>query len=101
MIGIITCTKECNLRCKYCFEEKNFKTHSRVDVESINSRFRKAIPLIKKFCYELMEYNQTHNLRNEFTFHGGEPLLVLPIYIDEVCKYVRELDKSAKYNYNR
>lgn len=98
MIGIIACTKECNLRCKYCFEEENFKSSQNVSLLRINEDFEKGIPLLRKFGRELIAYNRKRGFRTEFTFHGGEPLLIKPELIEVLCAYYRSLDKCVHFN---
>lgn len=98
MIGIIACTKECNLRCKYCFEENNFKTDECASFGQINDAFRHALPLFERFGSELIEYNQKRGFQTEFTFHGGEPLLVNPEYIEHLCAYFSSLEPNTLYN---
>lgn len=87
MIGIITCTTECNLRCKYCFEENDLKCSVIMPVDKINKQFQDSLPLLKKFGKQLVEYNSARKLKTEFTFHGGEPMLINPRHIDELCEY--------------
>lgn len=98
MIGLIACTKECNLRCKYCFEEENFKSSQNVPLLKINEEFEKGIPLLERFGRELIEYNKKRGVRTEFTFHGGEPLLIKPELIEKLCAYYRSLDECVLFN---
>ena len=60
MIGLIMCTKECNLRCRYCFEEENFKSIILPSRDRINQSFRAAMPMLKDFCRQLIEYNRSN-----------------------------------------
>lgn len=53
------CTKECNLRCRYCFEEENFKSIILPSRDRINQSFRAAMPMLKDFCRQLIEYNRS------------------------------------------
>ena len=97
MIGIIICTTECNLRCKYCFEEHNMKSEDLVSSRIINEKFYEGMNVFKKFGAELIEYNKEMGIITEFTFHGGEPLLIKPQYINELCGYFCSLGK-VKFN---
>lgn len=87
MIGIIICTTECNLRCKYCFEEHDMKSEIPVSAKIVNEKFSNGMTVFKQFGTELIEYNNGIGVITEFTFHGGEPLLVKPQYINELCSY--------------
>ena len=98
MIGIIICTTECNLRCKYCFEENEMKSMQHVPLTVINEHFFRGNEVWKKFGSELIAYNRDHGMVPEFTFHGGEPLLIYPEYIDELCGYYRAIDNRCKFN---
>lgn len=98
MIGLIICTKECNLRCKYCFEEENFKSSQKVPLSKINEDFEKGLPILKQFGAELIAYNRKRGFRTEFTFHGGEPLLLRPELIEQLCSYYTSIDDSLHFN---
>lgn len=98
MIGIIACTKECNLRCKYCFEEENFKSEQMVSISEINEDFARGMPVFEQFGRELVAYNQKRGARTEFTFHGGEPLLIKPELIDQLCSYYSALNADVLFN---
>ena len=92
MIGILLCTKECNLRCKYCFEEEGFKVANMIPESRINAEFYSAMDVWKEFGKQLVAYNNLRGFKTKFTFHGGEPLLIYPEYIDELCAYLRTID---------
>lgn len=49
MIGLIMCTRECNLRCRYCFEEENFKSVVLPGRKKINETFESSMPDFEKF----------------------------------------------------
>ena len=98
MIGLIACTRECNLRCRYCFEEENFKSDDAVPVSKINDDFETGLPALEKFGRELVAYNRKRGFITEFTFHGGEPLLIRPALIEHLCEYYSGLDKKVRFN---
>lgn len=98
MIGIIACTKECNMRCKYCFEEENFKSDYSVPSAKINADFQLGIPNFERFGRELIEYNRKRGFRTEFTFHGGEPMLIKPELIAQLCEYYISLNPAVLFN---
>jgi uncharacterized protein len=62
-IVIITITRRCNLRCKYCYESNVFR-----DDRSMNTMF------LKNIVREFMESNNGFE-SEEFQFFGGEPML--------------------------
>lgn len=98
MIGLIMCTKECNLRCRYCFEEENFKSIILPSRDRINQSFRAAMPMLKDFCRQLIEYNRSNGHPDIFTFHGGEPLLIYPKYLDEMCAFIKSQTDAVTFN---
>ena len=98
MIGLIMCTRECNLRCRYCFEEENFKSVVLPGRKKINETFESSMPILKSFCKQLIDYNSIYGYENIFTFHGGEPLLIYPSLIDEMCEYINQITGKAKFN---
>lgn len=77
MNGLLLCTKECNLRCKYCFEES---MHSEIcmPISEIRANFDYFLDNhFDKFIRELIDINTGLNRKEtDITFHGGEPLLV-------------------------
>jgi putative peptide-modifying radical SAM enzyme len=71
-------TSDCNLQCKYCFDEAILDTTSdfidlKVDY-NVPSKIKYSIDLLKKFCNQDSDCN--------LIFYGGEPLLCL----DEIRK---------------
>ena len=78
MNGLILCTNECNLRCAYCFEE-SMRNNEMQNITYIRSRFDKFLDeYFEKFISQLIKINVEELNREEtdFTFHGGEALLV-------------------------
>ena len=77
MNGLILCTKECNLRCKYCFEE-SMHTNCPMPLSEIRQKFGFFLDnYFDKFIRELIAINDGLKRREtDITFHGGEPLLI-------------------------
>lgn len=77
MNGLILCTKECNLRCKYCFEE-SMHTDCNMSVTKIQENFKKFLDnYFDKFIKELIHINTSLGRKEtDITFHGGEALLI-------------------------
>lgn len=98
MIGIIACTRECNLRCRYCFEEKNFKSSTHCALSGINGAFEAGLPALRRFGEELVAYNRRRGLATEFTFHGGEPLLIDADLLGSLCAFYAGLDERVRFN---
>jgi len=75
-------TDYCNLRCKYCFIEGNYKTEKRnfLDIETG-----------KKWIDYFYENLKTQNPL--IIFYGGEPLLNQQVVV-ELIKYIRQKDKE-------
>lgn len=69
----------CNLKCKYCFEDGNYKKKQIISND-----------LLKKIKKSLHK-------KNDITFSGGEPLLsVEPIM--RICKYIEENNYDSNYS---
>mgnify|MGYP005758875587 CR=1 FL=1 len=75
-------TNQCNLKCKYCYVEKDVKFMTLKIAED-------AYNFVSNFIKKSIENNEKINI----SFHGGEPLLNF-----EVIKYLVEKHKSEKYN---
>ncbi len=77
MNGLILCTKECNLRCKYCFEESMHQDEC-TPVSKIRRDFEYFLDhYFDTFIQELIAINKEMNRKEtDITFHGGEPLLI-------------------------
>ena len=77
MNGLLLCTKECNLRCKYCFEE-SMHGETCMPISEIRANFDYFLDNhFDKFIRELIDINTGLNRKEtDITFHGGEPLLV-------------------------
>ena len=92
MTGLISCTLECNLACKYCFEG-NGERKELPDIKYINECFRNSIENLITFVDELYEYNKSNETR--IIWHGGEPTLINP----ELMQIVME-DQVRKQHKN-
>ena len=83
MTGLISCTLECNLACKYCFEG-NGEKKCPPNIGEINRRFMDSHDKIIKFIDNLYDYNEQQ--KTSIIWHGGEPALVDPKLMDTVMK---------------
>ena len=86
------------MRCKYCFEEENFKSEHIVPATKINEDFKRGMEGFKRFGKELISYNQKRGIVSEITFHGGEPLLIRPELTSELCSYLLAIDPEICFN---
>lgn len=86
------------MRCKYCFEEENFKSDYTVPLKKINEEFELGLPVFKQFGQELIAYNRKRGFRTEFTFHGGEPLLIKPELLSDLCEYYISIEPNTLFN---
>lgn len=77
MNGLILCTSDCNLRCKYCFEE-TMHDKCMMPIDKIRSDFSNFLDCyLDQFIIQLIEINkQLKKNDTHITFHGGEPLLI-------------------------
>lgn len=90
------CTPECNLRCKYCFEE-SLHCGQMKTLKEIRSDFDSFLELyFRKFLEELIEINTSLNRRNtDITFHGGEPLLIGEDLLEKACRIVKSYPNTT------
>ena len=70
----LTVTRDCNLRCKYCYEE-----HQSNKGQSMSIQTAKA--MITKYMEAKNEFNAL-----EIQFFGGEPILKFPM-IKEIVEW--------------
>lgn len=77
MNGLILCTKECNLRCKYCFESP-MQNACALPIERQRRAFSSFVDNhLETFTRQLIDINiEQGKTETHITFHGGEPLLV-------------------------
>ena len=77
MNGLILCTKDCNLRCKYCFEEP-MQGDCIQPINQQRDAFSAFVDnYLDTFTRQLIEINiAQEKAETHITFHGGEPLLV-------------------------
>ena len=77
MNGLVMCTNDCNLRCKYCFEQ-SIHAGKMKPIKQIRNEFSEFLDnYFEKFIIELVQINTSLNRRRtNICFHGGEPLLI-------------------------
>lgn len=79
---IIHLTNRCNLRCKYCYQNKKDKE---IDFENIKS---------------LIDYEISKNSKNAIiNFYGGEPLIARKTIYDTI-KYIKSKKTKTKFYYS-
>lgn len=78
-------TNNCNLRCKYCFEESNYKAFD-IDKE-----------IIKK-SIDFLHRNKEKTKTPTIYFFGGEPLLKVEL-INFINEYINNNKKSFEFNF--
>lgn len=96
MNGLILCTKECNLRCKYCFEE-SMHDNCPMSVKKIQEEFDYFLDnYFDKFIRELIDINTSLNRKEtDITFHGGEALLVGEKLLEKGFKMVKKYPNTT------
>lgn len=92
MIGIVNCTLECNLSCKYCFEG-NWCERT-VSTRSVNETFEKSLDTFVLFAQKVIEASQGKG-RTEILLHGGEPLLIEDDLLSDFLRRVKEYDDNV------
>ncbi len=66
-IVTLTVTRNCNLRCRYCYEP-----HTHIEKETMDFK------LAKEIICRYMEADNGYD-KTEFQFFGGEPMLAFPL----------------------
>lgn len=96
MNGLLLCTPECNLRCKYCFEE-TMHCGQMIPVSEIRKRFDFFLDhYFRKFLEELIEINTSLGRREtDITFHGGEPLLIGHALFEKGCEIIKSYPNTT------
>ena len=76
-------TKECNLRCRYCYLEPG-------DID----RGRLSVDVTRKILRDIVGYHVQNEIDTGISvvFHGGEPLLLGHDYFGQVFAYQSELE---------
>ena len=87
MVGLISCTLDCNLACKYCFEG-NGNRFEAPHVNEINREFVNGTNYFNSFINQLYKYNK--GKRTTIIWHGGEPTLIKAENLAKVMQYQRE-----------
>ncbi len=80
-------TRECNLKCEYCYENNNLGGN-------INKELIKDMIF---FLRKIFEHKKTKFL--DFTFFGGEPLLNIDA-ISQVSLQIKELSNEMSFKYS-
>lgn len=91
MNGLIMCTNECNMRCKYCFEE-SIHRNMHLPITEIRNEFDFFINnYLGTFAEQLIEINKKQGKKKtNICFHGGEPLLIGKELFEKACSLLRE-----------
>lgn len=96
MNGLILCTKECNLRCTYCFED-SMRCGEADGIKTIREKFSQFLDDgFEKFVRELIAINDSLGRREtDITFHGGEPLMIGADLLERGLKIVRKYPNTT------
>lgn len=85
---ILHLTNKCNLRCEYCYVLKNTGVESTLDKNNIDT----LVVAIEKIILA----NRPRPTR--LILHGGEPLIVSPILLDEFFSRIKNLDSNVIFS---
>ena len=90
MNGLILCTYECNMRCKYCFEER-MHDHCSESLQFIRGEFSYFVDTyLDSFVTQLIDINnEMERPDTNITIHGGEPLLVGKELLEKAFKIIK------------
>lgn len=96
MNGLLLCTPECNLRCKYCFEE-TMHCEKMQPVDVIRAEFSSFLDRhFRKFVEELIAINESLGRKEtDITFHGGEPLLIGHDLLVRACEIIKSYPNTT------
>ena len=96
MNGLLLCTSDCNLRCKYCFEE-TMHCGMMAAVSEIRNKFDYFLDnYFRKFLEELIDINLSLGRREtDITFHGGEPLLIGHDLLRKGCEIIKNYPNTT------
>lgn len=80
-------TNDCNLKCSYCYDEKNHTNLSlnAKKLKATNNFIKNEFLAIKDVC-RILEHSERPNL----IFHGGEPLLVDSTVLNHFSSQLRK-----------
>lgn len=85
---ILHLTDRCNLQCEYCYVSKNTSVNSTLSKNNIDT----LVVAIKK----ILSANAPGSTR--LILHGGEPLIVSPILLDELFSRIKKIDSSVIFS---
>ena len=96
MNGLLLCTPECNLRCKYCFEE-TLHCQKMLPIDDIREAFAVFLDRhFRKFLEELIAINESLGRKEtDITFHGGEPLLIGHDLLRKGCEIIKSYPNTT------
>lgn len=95
MTGLISCTEECNMACRYCYEG-NGNIRCYPDVEEINQIFSYNKKTFINFIDQLYQYNCQR--LTTVILHGGEPLLIRAQLLAEIMEDQKEKGHKIKWS---
>ena len=85
-------TKDCNLRCKYCYVSNKDK------YKGIHVKFDTYKKIIDKVVED--KSKAINKTRFALVFHGGEPLLLQPSYLAKMFKYAYDNFTKANIDFS-
>lgn len=89
---LIQVTRDCNLRCKYCFYSGKYT----------NIRTHEMSYMKKELCMQIIDYFMLRSIRSSeinIGFYGGEPLLNFKL-IKETVEYIEEKYPLSNIKYS-
>ncbi len=85
---VIKTSKQCNLRCQYCYEFKDLHKTDVMTLSQIESMYRH----IESYYRSLAQFTDIH-----FIWHGGEPLLQPPKFYWQAIDLQSQIFTSDNY----
>ena len=85
---IVKASKLCNLRCRYCYEWNELDRKERIQLP----QWRRLLESVRDYHLLLCElFGAERRVRSNIIWHGGEPLLLPPVYFEQVFDAQRDI----------
>jgi|SRR5438128_1980533 len=85
---VVKISKQCNLRCTYCYEFPFLADKERMSLENL-----------KRMFGHIADFYASAAKRMDFVWHGGEPLLIEPDYYKRILELQHETFDPVKVQF--
>lgn len=77
---VVKISKQCNLRCTYCYEFPFLGQAKRMSLDELRAMF-----------FHIAQFYDGRDIRMDFVWHGGEPLIIEPNYYLKIREIQNEV----------